>query len=48
MSVGGYVGYIKVRHLYRVLSHPSSCFALILCRIGAFDRSSIFMRVQVF
>ena len=35
------VGYIKVRHIYRVLSPhptPSSCFALILCRIGAFDR----------
>ena len=42
------VEYIKGQHLYRILI-PSPHILLSFCvRIGAFDRSRVFMLVQVF
>ena len=48
LYVGGCVEYIKGQHLYRTLE-LSAHFLLSFCvRIGAFDRSHVFMLVQVF
>ena len=45
---GGCVEYIKGQHLYRILV-PSAHILLSFCiRIGAFDRSRVFVLVQVF
>ena len=42
------VEYIKEQHLYRILV-PSTHILLSFCiRIGAFDRSRVFVLVQVF
>ena len=48
MSVGGCVEYIKEQQLYRILI-PSAHILLSFCiRIGTFDRSRVFVLVQVF
>ena len=48
MQVGGCVEYTKEKHLYRILV-PSAHNLLTFCiRIGTFDRSRVFGRVQVF
>ena len=48
LYVGGCVEYIKGQHLYRTLV-LSAHFLLSFCvGIGAFDRSHVFMLVQVF
>ena len=48
LGLRGGVEYTKEQHLYRILV-PSTHILLTFCiRIGTFDRSRVFGRVQVF
>ena len=42
------VEYIKGQHLYRILIPPAHVFLSFCVRISAFDRSRVFVLVQVF
>ena len=48
LKVGGCVEYIKGQNLYRILIPPAHVLLLFCVRIGALDRSRVFVIVQVF